>query len=136
MRHAIAASALCAAAALTAGCADDAAATEPWPTTPTARTVLYEVTSTTEDMSADITLATPGGGTHQAGGLVVPVRNEGAAKPGLTYTYRPGEFAYISAQNQRGWGDISCRITVDGTVLAENTSTGGYTIATCQTSVP
>lgn len=50
--------------------------------------------------------------------------------------FRAGDFVYISVQNQQGAGSVTCRITVDGVVVSENTSSGGYTIATCQGDVP
>lgn len=50
--------------------------------------------------------------------------------------FHRGDFVYISVQNQQPAGSVTCRITVDGTVVSENTSTGAYAIATCQGKVP
>jgi hypothetical protein len=43
---------------------------------------------------------------------------------------------YLSVQNQNAAGSVTCRILLDGMVVSENTSTGGYVIATCQGRVP
>lgn len=43
---------------------------------------------------------------------------------------RPGQFLYISAQNQCDYGYVTVKITQNGQVLQENTSQGGYVIAT------
>ena len=37
---------------------------------------------------------------------------------------------YISAQNNKSTGNVCVRIYKDGIIVAENTSFGGYTIAT------
>lgn len=93
---------------------------------PTTHHVLYEVEGTTD--WASVTMATPTG-TRQISPDVPMTRTNG--ERGLEATVEPGEFLYISAQNKRGHGTIVCRITVDGEVIAENESSGGYAIATC-----
>ena len=50
----------------------------------------------------------------------------------MTHEFGPGEFVYISAQNEGEYGSVTCRITVDGVVVSENTSSGAYGIATCE----
>ena len=44
-----------------------------------------------------------------------------------------GSFAPLSlvAQNGSSGGDITCRITVDGDVVGESTSSGRYAVVTC-----
>ena len=74
-----------------------------------------------------VTAQTPGGGSAQQTGLL-PITG--------TFPFHSGEFVYVSVQNQQPAGSVTCRITVDGVVVSENTSSGGYTIATCQGSVP
>lgn len=74
-----------------------------------------------------VTIQSPGGGTSQTTG-VLPFTS--------TLTFGTGDFVYLSVQNQQGAGSVTCRITVDGTVVSENTSSGGFTIASCQGRVP
>jgi hypothetical protein len=55
--------------------------------------------------------------------------------PYSTSFRRSDGFLYISVQNQRDSGSVTCRITVDGVVIQEAKS-GPYVIATCSGSVP
>ncbi|QLQ14397.1 MAG: hypothetical protein HZY73_11110 [Micropruina sp.] len=82
--------------------------------------------------SADITVSTASG-TSQQQGVDVPLMNKNG-EAGLHY-YGPAVpgFAYISAQNN-GSGDLTCRIELDGKVIAQNTSSGRYAIVTCKAS--
>jgi hypothetical protein len=89
--------------------------------------VLYEVEGTA--VSATITAQMPTG-TSQGTGKTLPLMTTSGR--GLTNTFRRGAFVYISAQNEDEFGDITCRITVDGVVISENAASGGYAIATCQ----
>ena len=50
---------------------------------------------------------------------------------GLSGTFGVGDFYYISAQNMSGSGWVSCRVTIEGVVVSEVRSDGGYKIATC-----
>ncbi|MFW5898861.1 MAG: hypothetical protein ACOCUN_00175 [Jiangellaceae bacterium] len=93
---------------------------------PTTHHVLYEVEGSTD--WASVTIATPTG-TEQLNPDVPLTRTSG--ERGLEATVSPGEFLYISAQNKRSHGTIVCRITVDGEVVAENESSGGYAVASC-----
>jgi len=90
--------------------------------------VLYEVEGTAE--STTITAEMPTG-TSQGTGKSVPLTTTSGTR-GLRNTFPRGAFVYISAQNEGATGDITCRITVDGVVISENTASGGYAIATCQ----
>ena len=74
-----------------------------------------------------VTAGTPGGGTSQRTGPL-PITG--------TFTFKAGDHVYVSVQNQQGAGSVTCRITVDGLKVSENTSSGGYAIATCQGKVP
>jgi hypothetical protein len=47
-----------------------------------------------------------------------------------------GTRIYWSGQSQSGYGDISCQISIDGKMLDENRSVGGYVITTCEATVP
>lgn len=93
-------------------------------------TVLYEVEGSTD--YADVTMETPTG-TEQIS-PDVPMVRESDGRPGLEMEFEPGDFVYLSAQNNRGYGTVTCRITVDGVVISENTSRGGYAIASCEGS--
>jgi hypothetical protein len=92
----------------------------------TTHTVVYEATADAASGSGRtgmVTAQAPDGGTTQQTGLL-PITG--------TFTFSSGDFVYLSVQNGQGLGSVTCRITVDGVVVSENTSDGGYTIATCQ----
>ncbi|MDQ0675134.1 hypothetical protein QFZ36_002695 [Pseudarthrobacter siccitolerans] len=91
--------------------------------------VLYEVEGTAT--GANLTMEAPTG-TVQGSGKAVPLANGTTGKRGITYTMPRGHFLYLSAQNTNSKGTITCRITVDGTVVSTNTSSGGYSIASCE----
>ncbi|WP_426303153.1 hypothetical protein [Arthrobacter sp. R-11] len=94
-------------------------------------TVLYEVEGTAT--GADVTLGSATG-TVQGTGKAVPLTNKTTGKRGLTFMMPRGHFVYLSAQNTGGSGTITCRITVDGEIVSTNTSSGGYSIASCSGS--
>lgn len=96
------------------------------PATASLQTVLYEVEGTAPGVN--ITVTTPTGIT-QANGKAVPLRRGGS--PGLQYMFPAGAFVSISAQNVESYGDLLCRITVNGRVVSENRASGGYAIASC-----
>ena len=83
--------------------------------TATAANVTYSSASGTVQNTVDVPMRNKGGG--------VGVIMKGAAIP---------SFAYISAQNDGASGSVTCKIVLNGTVVAENTSTGAYKIATCK----
>lgn len=98
--------------------------------------VLYEVEGSTD--WASITFETPTG-TQQAN-PDVPLKMASGPRSGerglLVGPFQPGDFVYISAQNKREYGTVTCRIsTEDGRVISENTSSGGFAIATCDGSL-
>lgn len=80
---------------------------------------------------ADITYLTGSGGTEQQQGIDVPMVNK-AGGDGLFFTAQPGDFLYFSAQNGGEFGSLTCTITENGRVISRQTSTGGYSIVTCQ----
>lgn len=99
-------------------------------TTPYGSTVevLYEVEGTASGTNITLQSAT---GTVQANDKAVPLASKATGKRGMTYTMPRGHFVYLSAQNTGSSGSITCRITVDGTAVSTNTSSGGYAIASC-----
>lgn len=90
--------------------------------------VVYEVEGTADSVS--ITIQTPSG-SSQAANRAVPLTSAAGA-PGIEIDgFTAGDFVYLSAQNEGEYGTVTCRIRVDGDVVSEVTSTGAYTIATC-----
>lgn len=119
-----------------AGCASGDAGNlvpvDQW-TPPPPTVVTYDVTGSAT--SADITYATPSG-TSQQQGVDVPLKMKGSGKRGLTFdTFGRAAFLYISAQNKDEYGDVTCTIKVDGEVVATNTASGGYAVATCEATL-
>lgn len=109
------------------------------PPTPvvTSHTVVYEseAPDSTTERTASYTLRSDDGGTRQ-GEFDLPLRNQGGTN-GLSFTgFASGAFVYLSIQNGDEYGSVSCKITVDGQVISENTSDGGFTITSCQGQVP
>jgi hypothetical protein len=72
-------------------------------------------------------------GTRQETGRALPLRTSNNT-PCVAYTFYAGDFIYISAQNEGGSGTVICTIKVNGRVVANNTSDGAYTIATCSST--
>lgn len=109
---------------------------------PTTVKVVYEVVGTAT--GADITIETGSGTSQQS--ISVPLTSKSSGSTGLTFTMKRGAFVYISAQNKgkmrKGanvadkdfYGSLTCRITADGTVISENTTTSQYGIASCKGS--
>lgn len=90
--------------------------------------VHYEVEGTAK--GANLTFQTPSG-TSQLNGKAVPLANKNTGVRGIRYDMPAGSFVYLSAQNTGSSGTITCRITVNGVVVAENSSSGSYAIASC-----
>ena len=99
----------------------------------TSHTVIYQADGAGTS-AGTFTLETPTGSQQEQGGL--PLKNQqggtGLAFPG----FHSGDFVYLSVQNTSTSGAVTCRIVVDGLTISENTSTGGYVIATCSGRVP
>lgn len=84
--------------------------------------VTYEISGTAETVS--ITMETPTGTSQQA---EVSLPWESSSQD-----FNVGDSVYVSAQNEGESGTVRCKITgMTGKVLAENSSSGAYTIATC-----
>lgn len=91
--------------------------------------VRYEVGGDTTQ--ASITIQTPSGSSQQ-NDIDVPLKTKEGGYPYLEFTFSAGDFVYLSAQNSKGYGTVTCRITTDdGEVIAENSASGGYAIASC-----
>jgi len=93
---------------------------------PTTATVRYEVEGTASD--ASVTYSTPTG-TEQAD-VNLPMKSASGAY-GITATFPNKASAHISAQNRSDSGTVTCRITVNGEIISENTSSASYGIAQC-----
>ncbi|MEO9246423.1 hypothetical protein ABDK96_01865 [Citricoccus nitrophenolicus] len=72
-------------------------------------------------------------GTEQADVNLPMIDNQ--ADPGATYSLARGEVLSMSAQIEEGAAGILCRISVDGTVLVEKTSTGRYSVVSCAATI-
>ncbi len=96
----------------------------------TLRQVIYNGTSSAPYKYGEMTAAYPGGTTQDSPDL--PIHLESDPVPmGDHFCAQPGSFVYISLQNSQDSGDISCSIEVDGILIANIKSYGGYTIASC-----
>lgn len=90
--------------------------------------VTYRLTGSTR--AASITMENETGNTEQF--KETTTRNSFDLGPyEKTFTVPVGTFVYISAQNDRDTGSITCEILYDGVVAETATSTGAYVIATC-----
>jgi len=93
-----------------------------------------------KDKQATVLLEANGsGGAEQANltysiGKVDPTQQMGAALPWQRETGEKldgFDVVTLHVQNTGTSGDVSCRITVNGTMVKENTATGSYGIASC-----
>jgi hypothetical protein len=93
--------------------------------------IVYYLTGYAPD-GADITYSLGGsaGSSEQQSGLTVPMTNKATGLPGIRFKAEPGDYLYFSAQNQ-GAGTLTCKITEDGQIVDQHTSSGSYTIVTC-----
>jgi len=89
------------------------------------RVVTYEIGGTTD--RASLTLSNASGGTEQ-----IEVRVPWTK----AFSMEQGDFAYISGQNDRDNGSITCKILVDYQLYKVSESSGAYVIASCSGSVP
>jgi hypothetical protein len=91
--------------------------------------VEYLVTTTGSGINASLTWANATGGTEQHTSYVLPWNK--------VQSMRPGDFVYISAQNNTQWqATITCEIKVNGQTIKRSTSSGGYAVVTCSGTVP
>lgn len=88
-------------------------------------TVVYEVLG--KGTAGNVTYMKEGFSQEQQTSAKLPFRKE------LQFKEEVGSFAPLSlvAQNGASSGDITCRITVDGKVVGESTSSGQYAVVTC-----
>jgi hypothetical protein len=99
------------------------------------RNVVYEVEGTAA--AANLTISDGNGSLSQQADVRLPLRASATSTEiGLPFTMQVGDFAQISAQNTGEKGSVTCRITVDGVVIDEVTSSGAYVIAACNATVP
>ena len=123
-----------------AGSSNTSSASSYAPLVSSTRTVVYEVfdplakesTNGTPRRSASVTMTTPTG-TKQITPYLPMTSKDGTL--GLSGTFERGAFVSLIAQDQNGYGRIACRITVDGKVISENSSSGGYSVVQCSGSV-
>ena len=74
--------------------------------------------------------------TYQnSGGNTEQVANAGAS---WSYSFDgdPGDFVYLSAQNNKASGSVTVTITLDGNTFKTANSSGAYVIATASGSIP
>lgn len=105
------------------GVADESAADDS--TTSSGSIVVYEVLG--DGTAMNVTYMKEGFSQEQQTSADLPFRKE------LQFTEHIGAISPLSlvAQNGDSPGDITCRITVDGAVVGESTSSGEYAVVTC-----
>ena len=91
---------------------------------PTTYSVVYSVGGTAS--SASLTYQNKSGGTDQK-------------KVSLPWTYsfngKPGDFLYLSAQNEKEYGTVTAEIKLNGTTVQSAESNDGYGIASVSGSI-
>ncbi|MCS5496861.1 MmpS family transport accessory protein [Cnuibacter physcomitrellae] len=95
--------------------------------------VVYEVTGDVPG-GANITYSTytnGSSGTQSSNGAPLPFTQEFTVKAGDAFDYKS---FYLSVSTGADPGTVTCRITVDGEVVSENTATGSFALATCSSS--
>ncbi|WP_078714523.1 MmpS family transport accessory protein [Agreia bicolorata] len=94
--------------------------------------VTYEIVGDSTDATVTYSTYNDGNfGTEQATGQTLPFAKDFTVKAGGQFDYQ--SFTLTGSNGQTG-GDITCRITIDGVVAAEQTATGQYASATCSSS--
>ena len=88
--------------------------------------VAYSVSGTASTVS--ITIENADGGVSQFSGVSVPW--------GTGFKGMPGDFVYVSAQNQGNSGSVTATIRIDGETFKTSTSSGAYVIATASGLIP
>ncbi|WP_162239369.1 MmpS family transport accessory protein [Plantibacter sp. Leaf314] len=95
--------------------------------------VVYEVNGTATDASIVYSTYTAGtNGTEQATGQALPFIKELTVTAGSDTDFTA--FSLIATNGAEDTGSVSCKITVDGDVVAEQTSTGAYASVSCSAS--
>ena len=92
---------------------------------PAGSVVVYEVLG--KGSAGNVTYMKEGFSQEQQTSAKLPWRKE------LQFKDQIGAFSPLSlvAQNGAKGGDITCRITVDGEIVGESTSSGQYAVVTC-----
>ncbi|TAJ46859.1 MAG: DUF4190 domain-containing protein [Herbiconiux sp.] len=94
--------------------------------------LIYQVGGTGSDVSVSYTTYADGiSATQQQTGQTLPFEQEYTVGTGGAATYNSYT---LTATNGAVDGDVTCRIILDGTVVAEQTSTGSYSTASCTAS--
>lgn len=88
------------------------------------RAIVFEVTGKGISKSSTITYGV-GGNSSQANGAKLPWKKQATSTDSFLM------LSLVAQSGSGGNGTISCRITVDGQVLIENSSQGGYAVVTC-----
>jgi hypothetical protein len=91
-------------------------------------TISYDVGGTAT--WGDVTIETPTG-TEQFS-PDIPMSNKHTGKRGLKLKFWPGDFVYISVQNNTTLGSVTCTIHAsDGETISHSASSVDYGVATC-----
>lgn len=91
--------------------------------------VVYDVTGASADATVTYSSYSNGNsGTEQASGQALPFTKT------VTGTKGWSGYTLTATNGLNDAGDISCKITVDGSVVAEQTSTGKFATVTCSSS--
>lgn len=98
--------------------------------TSTRRQVIYQVSTSSRSHPISLTYENQSGNSEQ---LDTTTRNGEWTK---SLRLEPGDFMYVSVQNDQDSGTVECKILVDGRVVERAKSSGSYVIATCSGSVP
>jgi hypothetical protein len=85
--------------------------------------------------AASLTYTDASGNIEQATNVRVPLTSK-TGTPGLTFEANHGSMVSFSAQNTRDFGDLTCTISADGTVINTGRSSGGYAIVSCSGQLP
>lgn len=92
--------------------------------------VVYDVTGASADATVTYSSYSNGNsGTEQASGQALPFTKT------VTGTKGWSGYTLTATNGLNDAGDISCKITVDGSVVAEQTSTGKFATVTCSSSM-
>lgn len=91
----------------------------------TTYSVEYKITGSVSRVN--VTYTNSSGGTSQESNVSVP----------WSYTFKgyPGDFVYISAQNQGSSGSVTATVNKDGSAFKTSTSSGAYVIASASGSL-
>lgn len=98
----------------------------------------------TEEKQARVVLEADGSGGAAQANITYSFGQDIAQDNGQSLPWRKADSREVGAldvlqvdvQNQGERGSVTCRISVDGEVVASNTSTGAFAIATCSSTGP